>query len=572
MSAFEGLGVQDVAPSALDFQMPTKTSFVQGRTSVRFTPTSGSSYSNDNRIITFRLASEQYFDPTTAMLNFTVKTPASTAIPEDMCALRCWDSIRVTVGGSQVELQNQAGAALYPILLNSASKDWIQSTAAVQMGSYMHNPSPGLSLNTDGSGLIITQLNSGTQIRGLSDPASSLGFEATNPQSFVGTTYRANSFPAGFEQPLAANTTSKFTGRKVNGLQFQGRAYSIPLSYLLGFFRTEGGRYIPARNCGAIEITLTLAPYASWFIQTAQLTLSAANVIDPSTAVIAPYNSYTVTGCSITIDALQIAPEVVNRIDAACASDSGVNMVVDTFVTTLFSSRPPSTMESFVCTRPYSNLLATYICGRPTAGVNSAFWRGSDYYFGSRFAGLQSTVGSLTFPVSEIQDTAQAWSELRKSLVRNNVGLDRGCCVSYEEYNSLYPGSYGTYSAAARGTAPDLTKITATGATDATRAAYANTTANLAPSCFLLGQSFARVLGSSQEITLTGLNSKLAGFSMTSNLRQTAVYESPNNTDPVAGPPCTLDSALGSANIDWLVTQVCSVLIRLANDSVAVAD
>lgn len=570
MSAFEGLGVQDVAPSALDFQMPTKTSFVQGRTSVRFTPTSGSTYSNDNRIITFRLASEQYFDPTTAMLNFTVKTPASTAVPEDMAALRCWDSIRVTVGGSQVELQNQAGASLYPILLNSASKDWIQSTAAVQMGSYMHNPSPGMSLNTDSSGQITIQTdNTGAPIRGLSGSSDSLGFEPNNPFKFAGTTYRATSFPAGFEKPLNA---SKFTGRKVNGLQFQGRAYSIPLSYLLGFFRTEGGRYIPARNCGAIEITLTLAPYAAWFIQTAQLTVDAGNVISQSSAVVAPYNAYTVTGCSITIDALQIAPEVVNRIDAACASDSGVNMVVDTFVTTLFSSRPPSTMESFVCTRPYSNLLATYICGRPTAGVNSAFWRGSDYYFGSRFAGLQSTVGSLTFPVSEIQDTAQAWTELRKSLVRNNVGLDRGCCVTYDEYNSLYPSSYGAYTAATRGTAPDLTKITGSGATDATRAAYANTTANLAPSCFLLGQSFARVLGSGAEITLSGLNSKLAGFSMTSNLRQTAVYDSPNDTDPVAGPPCTLDSAIGNTPIDWLVTQVCSVLIRLANDSVAVAD
>ena len=437
------------------------------------------------------------------------------------------------------------------------------------MGSYMNNPTVGLSLAAAASQAIQTQTNSATAIRGLTAADSSLGFEADTPYTFAGTTYRANGFAAGFETSLASN---KLTSRRVNGVQFLGRAYSIPLSLLAGFFRPEGGKYIPARNCGAIEITLTLAPYAQWFIQTAQLSVSASNVITQSTASVPPYNAYTVTGCSITIDALQIAPEVVNRIDAACASDSGINMVIDTFVTTLFASRPPTTMESFVCTRPFSNLLATYISGRPTAGANSAYWRGSDYYYGSRFAGLQSTVGSLTFPVSEITDTAQAWGELRKSLVRNNIGIDKGNCVSYESYNSLYPGPYGCFSAATRGTAPDLTRITGSGATDASRAAYANTTANLAPSCFLLGQSFARVLGSGAEITYSGLNSKLAGYSMTSNLRQTPVYESPNDTDPVAGPACTLDSALGTANIDWLVTQVCSVLVRLANDSVAVAD
>jgi hypothetical protein len=59
---------------------------------------------------------------------------------------------------------------------------------------------------------------------------------------------------------------------------------------------------------------------------------------------------------------------------------------------------------------------------------------------------------------------------------------------------------------------------------------------------------------------------------MTTNLRQLPVYASPNTTDPLAGPPCTLDAALQSEPMDWLVTQVCSVLMRLANDSVAVAD
>lgn len=569
MSAFDGLGTEDVAPSALDFQMPTKTSFVQSRSTVRYTPTSGSTYSNENRILTFRISSEQYLDPTTATLNFVVKSPSPNAVFEDTAALKCIQDIRVTVGGTQLEMQNQVGNALQPILFHSASADYLSSSASVCLGAYGFKPSVGLSLNSSDSGGVIFQAdNTSDPIGGLSG-TSALGNVANAPNTFVGTTYRANSFPSGLERRLS-DAGGSFSSRKVLGLDFNGRAFSISLSLLSGLWR--GNRYLPARNMGAIEITITFAPYSAWFIQTAPITVSSTNVLTVAENNDAPYNAYTISQCSITVDALQIAPEVVSKVDSACSSDSGVNMVIDTFVTSLFSSRPPSTMDSFVCTRPYSNLLATYLCCRPTAGANSPYWNKSQYYGGSRFAGLQTTVGSLTFPVSEIQNTAQAWGELRKALARNNVSLEKGNAITYEAYNSLYAGTYGCYTAACRGTAPDIKEITGSAATNGTRSTFASSLSNASPSQFLLGQSFSRVLGDSATVQLTGLNSKLSGYSMTTNLRQLPVYASPNTTDPVAGPPCTLDSALQSEPMDWLVTQVCSVLMRLANDSVAVAD
>lgn len=566
MSAFDGLGTEDMAPSALDFQMPSRTSFVQNRTTVRYTPTSGSSYSNENRIITFRISSEQYLDPTTAMLNFVIKAPNTLAVPEDLVALKCWSDIRCTVGGTQCEQQSSVGDSLQPIVFHSASADWLSSSGSVQMGSYGFKPSVGLSLAASSANNPTFQVNSANHVGGTSG-TSDLGLIATDPNNFAGTTYRANSFPGGTEQPLSAGTGS-FSSRKIQGLGFTGRAYSIPLAYLFGLFR--GTKYLCARNMGAIELTLTLAPYARWWIQCAAVALSTDNILTATANAADPYNAFTVTQCSITIDALQIAPEVVSRIDAACSSESGVNLVIDSFVTSLFSSRPPSTNDSYVCQRPYSNLLGTFLCQRPTAGANSCYFNKSQYFGGSRFAGLVSTVGSQTYPISEITDTAQAWGELRKALSRNNVGLDKGNAITYEAYNSLYAGTYGVFSAAARGTAHDIVAVT-TG-DNSSRSLYASSLTNASPSQFLLGQSFARVLGSGAEISLSGLNSKLSGYSMTTSLRQLPVYASPNTTDPVAGPPCTLDAALGSANMDTLVTQLCSVLIRLANDSVAVAD
>jgi hypothetical protein len=442
------------------------------------------------------------------------------------------------------------------------------------MGSWLWKPSVGIGLaTTAGAGnasTIAPQLSSADQIRGLSSLDASLGFRATNPQAFVGSTYRANSFPAGLEaNGLTVDSRSKFTSRKVNGLGFAGRAYSIPLSYLFGIFR-NGGKYLPVRNMGAIELTLELAPYNRWFIQCAKTTFGENNVATMSTDNTAPYNAYQVSQVSVTVDALQIAPSLVNDIDALCAGPDGLAMVVDTYVSTVFASRPPSTSESFVCSRPFSNVLATYLSGRPTLGANSPFWRHADTYGGSKFNGLQATIGSLNFPLSSIRNTAEAWGELRKSLTRNGIALEKAPCVTWEAYNSNYASSYGPASAAARGTAPDLTLISS--GTDAQRAAYASSTENLNPSAFLLGQSFARVLGSGAEISLSGCNSKLAGYSLTQTLNQIETVATPNNSNPLAAPPCTLDASLGDASFDWISTQVCSVLIKLAQNSVMISD
>lgn len=578
MSAFDAVGSSiDVAPNSLDFSLPTRTSFIQQRNSVTYTPVSGATYGASNTIIQFKISSEGYLDPATAMLNFTLRVPNAGVVPDDLYPVFCWNSLRCVSGGTQAEYLTSAGAALYNQIIHSCDKSWIQSTGSVSCGAWAHCPSQGLSLETTSVGgsavasTIAPQTSDAASfIGGLSAADNSLGQNPVSASQYVGSTWRPNSMSRFEVNSLTGNARNKLASRKIGGRQFSGRSYSVPLSYLFGIMRT-GGKLLPLRNMGALEFTLELNSYAKTFIQCQAATLGENNVITQAAADIAPYGDFTVSAVSITCDICQISSNVVNEIDSLCAGSEGLSLVCDTYVSTLFSSRPPSTTESFSASRPFSNLLATYLSGRPTAGVNSPFWRHTDTYFGSRFVSLQTSVGSAQFPLASIQSTAQAWMELRKSLTRNAIALERGAGVAtYESFNSIYPTCWGGLSAASRGTAPDITKIT--GGNNTSRAAYAASTENLAASTFYLGQSFSRVLGDTETISLSGLSSKTSGYQQTTTLGLIPVSASPNDSDPLAGAPGTLDAAIGSAPIDWLLVQNCSILIKLAMNSTMVSD
>lgn len=576
MSAFEGLGGSEYQPGSMSYRVPTKETFVISRSTHRWSPSSGSSYSGLNaRTITFRLSSEAMLDPSTAYLNMTLKTPRGYVVPEDLAPLSLISAVRLTVAGSQTEQYTNVGDAVKPLLYVSSAADYLSGNASATMGSWLYRPSVGIGLATTVANTIGTVADSpvaGPFIGGpdFASNENSLGLDAANSFTFVGSTYRANSFPAGFEA-TTLSTTTKFTGRTVNGIDYQGQSYSIPLALIFGTFRVD--QYLPLRVMGAIELTIELNQPSRSLIVCKPLLYAANNVITEGSADAFTLD-YTVTNLSIVADLVNINPSAAADIDALAAGSTGLSLVIPTMVTTLFPSQQGGvSQQSLVCTRPYSNLTAQFVTMRPSAGANSPYWPKSLYFGGSRFLGCQSNIGGMSYPAQAIQSVSQAWVELRKALAgTRGTSIDKGSAVGFSEYACQYPSPYGAYSSASRGAAPDITEITRTAATDVTRSAFANSIASMPKACFVIGQNFSRVIGSDMETSLSGQNSRLSGYSVQTNLTFRPYVASPNNTNPDANPACSLDSALFDTPIDYLVTQSVSVLMMIRDSSVMVSD
>lgn len=579
MSVFDGLGGATYMPDNLTYRNPTKENFILGRTTVRWTPTSGSTYSGLNsRTVTFRLNSSEMAAPESFYLNMTLRTPKTYVVPDDLAPIALLSSVRLTVGGSQVEYYTNAGTAMKPLLYHSASADYLAGNASATIGSWQYKPTVGFSLQSGADPNTITPVVNSTGYIGGTDysaTTNSLGLVAASNVNYMGSTYRANSFVGGFEAALTTGT--KFTGRTVNGTDFNGRQYSIPLALILGLFRADV--LLPLRSMGAVEITLELNPPNRCLIVCAPADIGTG--IGPLalqqnqiglTGVTEDYVlDYTLTNLSITGDLVQISPAAAASIDALTAGEDGISIVVETFATTLFPTQPRASQQSLVCTRPYSNLTAQYVSIQPSAGAASPYWNKSNYFCGSIFQSAQTQIGGLNFPAQAIQGTSQAWLELRKSLTRNGVSLEKGTAVGWAAYNCQYPSPYGPRTASTRGTAPDIRMITNTPA-GANLPEFANGIMNMPPACFLIGQSFSRVLSSNDSVSLSGINSRLSGYSAQTNLQFTPFVAAPNNSDPLANPACSMDSALFDTPLDYLVTQSVSVLLRLAMNSVMVSD
>ena len=578
MSVFDGLGGATYMPDSLTYPTPTKENFILGRTTVRWAPTSGSTYSGLNsRTVTFRLNSSEMASPESFYLNMTLRTPKSYVVPDDLAPIALLSSVRLTVGGSQLEYYTNAGSALKPLIYHSASADYLAGNASATIGSWQYKPTVGFALASAGTAnTVIPQTNSTGFIGGTDYAAdtNSLGLNTEFNVNYIGSTYRSNSFVGGFEAS-SLTTATKYTGRTVNGTDFNGRQYSIPLALILGLFRADV--LLPLRSMGAVEITIELNPPNRCLIVCAPSTIGTDALTTQNVPALVGGAAedyildYTLTNLSITGDLVQISPAAAASIDALTAGEDGVSLVVDTFATTLFPTQPGgASQQSLVCTRPYSNLTAQYVSIQPSAGAASPYWNKSNYFGGARFISSQVQIGGLNFPAQATQGTSQAWLELRKSLTRNGVSLEKGTAVGWAAYNCQYPSPYGPRTAATRGTAPDIRKITNPGI--ANMGEVANGIMNMPPACFLLGQSFSRVLSSNSSISLSGVNGRLSGYSAQTNLQFIPFVAAPNNSDPLANPACSMDSALFDTPLDYLVTQSVSVLLRLAMNSVMVSD
>jgi hypothetical protein len=572
MSIFESLGGNEYQPLSMTYKPATKETFVTSRTTTRWSATSGSTASGLNsRVITFRLNGAELLDGNSCYLNMVMSTPRGYVIPEDLAPISMLSSVRLTCSGSLVEQYSQAADAIKPLLYVASDAQYLSNNASVTMGSWLYRSSPGIGIQSGAANAISAVVNGTEGIGG--DTAvgvSSLGLKAGESYKYVGGTWRRNSFPAGF-QATTLSTSTRFTGRQSRGQTMDGVALSIPLGLVLGLFRVSN-QLLPLRCMGALELTIELNPPSRVLIVCKPLTYSDANVIAEGVDTV-PYTlDYQLTQMSITGDLVGISPAMAASLDALAAGDEGLSLVIDCLATTLYPSRPNASQQSLVTSRPHSNLTSQTITIKPSIGANSPYWPKSFYFGGSAFVSMQTQIGGLNYPAQAINSLSQAWLELRKALAGSRgVSLERGSAIDVSAYSCTHASPYGVWSSAARGAVPDIRELTRTDATDATKAAFANTIASMDPACFVLAQSFSRVIGSEQETSLSGANSRLSGYSCQTNLSFNP-YIPGTATDPLSNAANSIDAALYDTPLDFLVTQTISVLLRIAQSSVLISD
>lgn len=580
MSIFDQLGPSSTPPMGLQYNTVERDTSITGRITQKWQPTSGSVYSGLNsRVITFRISSSMLADMQSFYLNFNCKTAKSWVQMEDLFPLQMIESARLNCGGATVETINNFAESVKPQLYHASSAGWLSGPASITMGSWLYRPTTGVGLRVTGSNAIGTQVDSSTVQIGTAsttvDETTSLGWHPDTPDTYAGSCYRANSFPSGFEYTQLNRDAgiSKYSGRTNAGVRCDGKSFSVPLGLIFGTFRLE--QYMPLMSCGSIDLSITLAAPNRCLIVTKPLSyVASGNAIVPETLV-SPADDYVLdyvlSNVSVVGDLLQCSPSTAQQIMASTAGETGISFVIDTVVSQLFPTQPGGAgSHSFTVTRPFSNLTSQTIVARSSVVASSEFALKSSYVGGSRFLSASSQIGGLSFPSQTIDSTSQAYLELRKALTRTGANVQMGSAINWCHYNSQHQSAYGAFSAATRGSSVDVTLLTDP-ARSAEKYRLANGISHQTPSCFVIGQSYSRVL-QGDAISVSGINSRLSGYACQTNINFTPYLAGPNNLDPNANSASSTDSALKDTPLDFVVAQTASVLLRLAGDSVSVSD
>lgn len=566
-------------PVGMLYKDPVRDTSVTGRITQKWQPTSGAVYSGLNsRVVNFRISSSMLADMQSFYLNFQAKTSKSFATFEDLFPLAMLESVRISCGGALVESTQNFASAVKPLLYHTASADWLAGPASITMGSWLYRPTTGIGLELNGSDSVGAVQESLLPIGAATAQAAdrSLGFHSADPNTYAGACYRTNSFAGGLEYPSLTrvnNDFAKWTGRTTAGVRCDGKHFSVPLGLIFGLFRLES--YLPLMSCGSIDISLTLAAPNRCLIVSQPLAYTpggnAITPIAPTAAENATPLDYTLSNLSITGDLLQVSPNTAQQIMAKTSGDEGMSFVVDTLVSQLFPTQSGGTgTHSFTMSRPFSNLTALYCAATPSVIASSEYALKSTYTLGSRFLNSSSQIGGLSFPSQTVDSTSQAYLELRKALTRSGANIQGGSAISWANFNSQHGSAYGSYSAATRGSSADVTLLTDP-ARVAERYRLASGISSQTPSCFVIGQSYSRIL-SGNSISVTGINSRLSSYTTQLTINLTPFSAAPNNSDPNANSCSSTDSAYLDTPLDFVLTQSASVLLRLSGDSVSVSD
>lgn len=134
MSALELPGSMDLLTGSTSFE-----NVVQSSNTAKFYPSGSTTFSDNNKNISIRLSSSDYIRPSTAQLLFTLQLSNSGQVPEDLFAVQMLGNITLEAGGRVVENVQNAGLALYPLIVHQTPASVYRSTLTAS-GAYKYVP------------------------------------------------------------------------------------------------------------------------------------------------------------------------------------------------------------------------------------------------------------------------------------------------------------------------------------------------------------------------------------------------------------------------------------------------
>jgi hypothetical protein len=446
---------------------------------------------------------------------------------------------------------------------------------------------PALTVYTDGSQTTSTSF-------------AVCGNNFTNSQC-VGSLVSSNSMPI-HGQPNAVFKSTQFTeasatipgityaseygnlglGHPIEAEGTNTRTYALYLKDVLGIFNSH--RLFPLRNAGSMVLNIQLRPYNEMFIHTLPSNagswlpenspgdvVSAANGHKDMADILANNQlPYTISNVRITVDTVRPADSFVQRVDDLCAGPEGLSIVYTTRETSVTPVNY-STNVQITSTRAYSFLKCIYTHFIESLTSQSVYLVKSDRSLGSRFIRSNTTIGSTTYPLINIESPSEAFTEVKKACLKpNSIGeYPEDSVIDLQIYTGKRNvlGTSDKFSCA--GLFPSLKLVKESSTILKLKQSFQCHTQ--APSCFLMAQNVDRVLQSG--VTYSGLSTRTSGFSITTsvdfqpftttaNLAEEKGYHIMN--------PAYIDAHLGNSSFRAIQVFEFDALLRLANSSVEV--
>jgi hypothetical protein len=549
-------------------------SSIVSRETVRYYATGASAYnSRNNRQITIKLSSTNYIDPSTATLNFQLRTGADSGLVPECTLPLLFQSVSLRVGGRVVEDIQNAAEILRPLFYASNAASVVNGPIGSAAGCYKFKKTTGAYLaNADSYGTASGIANSSTTAylgfdnnTGTSAPPG-LTVKVPNNSSLLRNSSGATVLPEMAAWLRCGGTADN--NRLVNGQTLTGRYYSVRLADIFGLFRSAEA-FLPLRNMQQIQLDFVLPDVNKMFVNP----LTYANTSNNIASTVAGTNTdlvdFSIVSPYVCVDVIQPSEGTTAMIDEMCASSSGLALLYDSY-STQKQSVNYSTSINVQSSKSYSHVRDTYAFFQPVAVSNgSPCLNGSQYYYGSRVADWRVSIGSAQFPLISCDSVSQSLFELQKSFAMHSSN-EGGSVIDL----ATYTGATQFFGDVCRPFFPNLTLGQTYNTSADNKAASA-----LQASCLFAEPNSVYILGCSHEKSITkggrslsGVNTRLTSSMINLNLSMRNVLDTDASNVNSAVALNTVDAILGTGPLAITIAAHYEALLIIANNSIVVAD
>lgn len=401
MSNYAPLSIQERVPDMAKVPEISAASLLHDRRKVRYVPQGSQSFTNTgpNQINVMLNDNAGYLDPQSVCLSgkFQITTVATgstnTILDDGIWSL--FDRIRLYINGQMVEdvgpgLGRKVNAEIY----SSVPKDWYDSQGT-SLGLHKFNNTVFASGADVGATFNQTTLNTINRSARKNNPQSRLALISTYQQN--------------------------------------GYAFSVPLSVILGFFRSE--YLFPIRNAGSVQITVDLA--SDW----------RQSFVCDGTPTAGP--AWTLSDVTVEADVLACDPRYVAVMDSLMSdpSQQGYRLPYTTSQILQISYPSGNGPKTLVLPKATSNVRQVMWVTQDTADLTSGTkWKSA--FPPQSYSEAQAVIGSKRFPEVPASGYGRAYATLQdgNNMLGNILG---GGLVDMENFAMVTTGGVAPDAAAA---------------------------------------------------------------------------------------------------------------------------